>query len=108
MLTKKQQNNFLKNLIIGIEELNNRYQTLKEHTDDLTFLYDLLNNYLSKQVLLRIINYWYNSDFETLGINREKNNVQYFDLDLLTIDDDLFANIGTYIEDTILKYIDIL
>ncbi len=88
------------------EELERRSSILKSHTFDLMWLYDNLGDYRSKIVLFGILNYWYNSLFDTLGAATEKNYHQYFDLDLINCDNkEVFVDIGAYTGDTILDYI---
>ena len=95
------------NLVSGeFEELERRSSILKSHTFDLMWLYDNLGDYRSKIVLFGILNYWYNSLFDTLGAATEKNYHQYFDLDLINCDNkEVFVDIGAYTGDTILDYI---
>lgn len=88
------------------EELERRSSILKSHTFDLMWLYDNLGDYRSKIVLFGILNYWYNSLFDTLDMAIEKNYHQYFDLDLINCDNsEVFVDIGAYTGDTILDYI---
>ena len=63
------------------EELQLRAEVLKNHVDDFDSLFDKLGDYRSKKVLYGILNYWYNSDFNSLAIAYEGNYSQYFDLD---------------------------
>ena len=95
------------NLVSGeFEELERRSSILKSHTFDLMWLYDNLGDYRSKIVLFGILNYWYNSLFDTLDMAIEKNYHQYFDLDLINCDNsEVFVDIGAYTGDTILDYI---
>ena len=88
------------------EELENRCKVLKEHADDFLWLYKSLGDYRSKQVLYGILNYWYNSDFQELGLAREENYNQYFDLDLVKPKQTaVYVDIGAYTGDTIINYI---
>lgn len=88
------------------EELENRCKVLKEHADDFLWLYKSLGDYRSKQVLYGILNYWYNSDFQELGLAREENYNQYFDLDLVKPKQSaVYVDIGAYTGDTIINYI---
>ena len=95
------------NLVSGeFEELERRSSILKSHTFDLMWLYDNLGDYRSKIVLFGILNYWYNSLFDTLDVAIERNYHQYFDLDLINCDNsEVFVDIGAYTGDTILDYI---
>lgn len=88
------------------EELENRCKVLKEHADDFLWLYKSLGDYRSKQVLYGILNYWYNSDFQELGLAREETYNQYFDLDLVRPKQSaVYVDIGAYTGDTIINYI---
>lgn len=89
------------------EELHNRAINLKEHINDISWLYYQLNDYRSKRVLFGILNYWYNNDFKALDLAYEKNYNQYFDLDILKCNkDEVFVDVGAYTGDTIQSYID--
>ena len=89
------------------EELHNRAINLKEHINDISWLYYQLNDYRSKRVLFGILNYWYNNDFKALDLAYEKNYNQYFDLDILKCNkDEVFVDVGAYRGDTMKSYID--
>lgn len=88
-------------------ELERRATVLKNHANDFMTLYDSLGDYRSKQVILGILNYWYNNDFIELDKARENNFSQYFDLDLLDLSaDEVFVDVGAYIGDTIKSFIE--
>ena len=88
------------------EELYRRCDSLKNHIDDYRWLYEKLGDYRSKNVLLGILYYWYNSDFTVLERARETNYNQYFDLDLIKVSpEEVFVDVGAYTGDTILSYI---
>ena len=88
------------------EELELRADALKNHANDFEALYNTLEDYRSKMVLYGVLNYWYNSDFNALGLAREENYDQYFDLDLIKPnDDEIYIDVGAYTGDTILNYI---
>lgn len=88
------------------EELYNRSKSLKEHIDNFIWLYNNLNDYRSKKLLLAIMNNWYNSDFKTLNNSIETNYTHYFDLDLVNCDNnEVFVDIGAYTGDTVINYI---
>lgn len=89
------------------EELERRASVLKNHASDFANLYDKLGDYRSKQVIMGILNYWYNNDFKELDIARENNFRQYFDLDLLDItDDEVYVDVGAYTGDTIKNFVE--
>ena len=88
------------------EELCLRAEVLKNHADDFDNLYNNLGDYRSKKVLYGILNYWYNSDFNSLAIAYEGNYSQYFDLDLIKQNkEEVYVDVGAYTGDTILNYI---
>lgn len=88
------------------EELYNRSKVLKEHCEDLIWLYEQLGDYRSKKVLLAIVSNWYLFDFESLKTSYEQNYMQYFDLDLINCDkDEVIVDLGAYTGDTILDYL---
>lgn len=88
------------------EELYRRCDSLKNHINDYRWLYEKLSDYRSKNVLLGILYYWYNSDFTVLERARETNYNQYFDLDLIKVSpEEVFVDVGAYTGDTILSYI---
>ena len=89
------------------EELHLRAETIKNHIQDYEWLYKSLSDYRSKQILYGVLDYWYNSNFENLDKSYEKNYHQYFDLDIIRCDEnEIFVDIGAYIGDTILNFID--
>lgn len=88
------------------EELYNRAKSLKEHFLDYVWLYDKLGDYRSKKILFAILNNWYQFDFDTLNTSGEKNYPHYFDLDLISVDEnEVIVDLGAYVGDTMLDYI---
>lgn len=67
------------------DEILNRADILKNHIEDLVFLYNNLFDYRSKKLLFSIINNWYKFDFNTLISSNEKNYPYYFELDIIKI-----------------------
>lgn len=89
------------------DHINQKVDTFKNHLEDLVWLYENLEDYRSKQLLYAIINNWYQYDFVSLGASLDHNFHDYFDLDLIpTAKDEVFVDLGAYIGDTILDYID--
>lgn len=86
------------------EELYNRSLSLKENIDDYIWLYNKLEDYKSKKVLLAILNNWYNFDFNLLKEVKETNYNHYFDLDIIKTNNEVIADLGAYTGDTILDY----
>lgn len=88
------------------EELYLRSVSIKEHLEDFTWLYSHLGDYRSKKTLYAILNNWYNFDFQTLATSIEANYSHYFDLDLIKCGkEDVIVDLGAYIGDTILDYL---
>lgn len=65
------------------DEILNRADILKNHIEDMVFLYNNLYDYRSKKLLLGILKNWYKFDFEILLSSNEKNYPQYFELDII-------------------------
>lgn len=79
--------------------------SLYYHLEDYKWLYKNLNDYKSKQALFAILNNWYICDFTNLSKIRETNFKHYFDLDLITTNEEVFVDIGAYTGDTILDFV---
>lgn len=89
------------------ESLYLRATSLKEHIEDYNWLYHKLKDYRSKKLLYGILNNWYNFDMETDKRAIEKNYDQYWDLDIINpTPEEVIVDIGAYIGDSILSYID--
>ena len=91
---------------------NNEYEhfrlkadTLSNHLSDFIWLYEKLKDYRSKKLLFAILNNWYQYDFSTLDSAHEKNYLHYFDLDLIQCKNEVFVDLGAYIGDTILDFV---
>ena len=81
-------------------------KTLKTHIDDFIWLYDNLCDYQSKKVLLATLDNWYNWNFTDLASVMQNLYDDYFDLDLIPkCDDEVFVDLGAYIGDTTLSFI---
>lgn len=94
---KESENNF--------EEIALKAKALKDHYQDYQKLYEELEDYRSKLVLLAIINNWYNYDFQTLSKAKENNFEDYFDLDLIKPNkSEVLVDLGAYIGDTALSF----
>ena len=89
------------------ESLYLRANSLKEHIEDYNWLYHKLKDYRSKKLLYGILNNWYNFDMETDKRVIEKNYDQYWDLDIINpTPEEVIVDIGAYIGDSVLSYID--
>ena len=90
----------------NFEELYNRAKMLKEHLNDLIWLYENLEDCRSKKTLFAILNNLYQFDFFTLKHSIETTYPHYFDLDIISAnDDEVFVDLGAYTGDTIQEYL---
>lgn len=96
----------LKEELGEFEELYNRAESLKDHIDDYIWLYERLEDYRSKKLLLAILSNWYSFDIITTQTALEKNYDQYYDLDLIKpTENEVFVDVGAYTGDSIVSYI---
>lgn len=73
---------------------------------DFVWLYENLADYKSKYILYAILNNYYNFDFISLGKVTNDTYKHYFDLDILKLQqDEVFVDMGAYIGDTTLDFI---
>ena len=82
-------------------------ESLKDHLEDHIWLYNHLGDYRSKKLLFAILNNWYRCDFANLSSAHEKNFWHYFDLDLVSCEDEVMVDLGAYNGDTISDFIKI-
>lgn len=88
------------------EEINNRTNLLSNHIDDLSWLYNKLEDYQSKKILYAVLSNWYNYDFKNLNEVMDKLFYNYFDLNLIpNAKDEVLVDLGTYTGDTVNDYI---
>lgn len=88
------------------EEIINRAKSIYNHLDDFTWLYKNLNDYRSKKLLYAILNNWYNYDFNSLRECYENQYKDYFDLDVVKINNnEVLVDLGAYNGDSILEYL---
>lgn len=81
-------------------------KVFKNNYNDFVWLYENLSDYKSKYILFSIINNYYNFDFYNLGKVSNDIYKHYFDLDILKLKkDDVFIDVGAYIGDTTIDYI---
>lgn len=87
--------------------LENRIGVLKEHLSDFIWLYEELGDYRSKMVLFGILKNWLSFDQSILSKIKECNFADYYDLDLITCDEnEVFVDLGAYTGDSTLSFID--
>lgn len=87
------------------EEITNKTISLKEHIDDYKWLYNNLVDYRSKKLLFSILYNWYDYDFNNLKDLMDNTYCHYFDLDILKCENETFVDIGSYIGDTTIDFI---
>lgn len=87
------------------EEIKNKTISLKEHIEDYKWLYNNLNDYRSKKLLFSILYNWYDYDFNNLKDLMDNTYCHYFDLDILKCDNETFVDVGSYIGDTTIDFI---
>lgn len=88
------------------ELIENNAKSLVEHREDFEWLYEHLGDYRSKKILTAILYYWMSLDFKMIEQLEDKTYDQYFDLDLIKCNkNEVFVDIGGYIGDTIISYI---
>lgn len=84
----------------------NRVTELKEHTEDFIWLYNRLEDWRSKLVLVNMLYNWITLDLNFLREMKEANFTDYFDLDLVKCgDNEVVVDLGTWIGDSTLNYI---
>lgn len=82
-------------------------KVFKENYSQFVWLYKQLKDYKSKYILYAILNNFYNFDFDNLKSATDTIYKQYFDLDLLPkCKNEVIVDIGAYVGDTIINYID--
>lgn len=75
----------------------------KNHINDFIWLYENLEDYQSKKVLFSILDNWYNyNDLESVI---QKIYDDYFDLDLVKCDNEVLVDLGAYIGDSTISFI---
>lgn len=95
------------NPVTGIWDLlYDRLNQLKNHREDFIWLYQELADYRSKMVLNGILQYWVKYDFQIIQKIKENNYTSYFDLDIVTPDDnEVFVDLGAYTGDSAQDFI---
>lgn len=89
------------------EEIENKAESFASHLEDYIWLYGKLKDNRSKKLLLAIMKNWYQYDFVTLKETIETTFVDYFDLDIVTCDqNEVMVDLGAYIGDTVYHYLD--
>lgn len=80
--------------------------TLYNYTDNFKWLYDNLEDYQSKKILLAILDNWFNWSFKYLGSVIQNLYDDYFDLDLIKeCKNEVLVDLGAYTGDSVLSFI---
>ena len=88
------------------ELIEQRINQLKFNNEKFIWMYENLEDYRSRKVLLSIIQNWITFDFEYLKKMYDFTYEHYFDLDIINCDkNEVFLDIGAYIGDTVQSYI---
>lgn len=84
----------------------NRATTLKEHWEDLFWLYGRLGDQRSRLVLTSMLYNWVTFDVEYIRKMKEANYTEYFDLDLVECDaEEVVVDLGAWEGDSTLNYV---
>ncbi len=81
---------------------------LKENVEEFKWIYNRLDDYRSKQILLRIVKFWFTFNIYDLGDLHENIFHDYYDLDLLKCEtNSVFVDCGAYTGDSIVDFINV-
>ena len=87
------------------ESFYNRTDSIKKHLNDYIWLYDKLEDYRSKMILVGVLDNWYNFNTTFLERSMDVAYKQYFDLDIVKCsEDEVIADLGAYVGDTVMNY----
>lgn len=88
-----------------LELIENNASALVEHIDDYKWLYQNLQDYRSKKILVAVLYYWLWMDFKKVEQIKDENYEQYFDLDLIKCDEnEVFVDVGGFVGDSMYNY----
>lgn len=88
------------------DEIMQKTKILKKHYKDFIWLYNKLEDYNSKFVLISILANWINYDFDLLKKSINYKYRQYFDFDILpACQDETYVDVGCYQGETTLDFI---
>lgn len=85
----------------------NGVQAVKEHTEDIRWLYNNVEDYRSRKVIYGLVKFWLELDFSYKNSVVENNYDDYFDLDILRdkmTSEEVFVDCGAYTGDTAKAY----
>ncbi len=89
------------------DHFKNGIHAVKEHTEDIRWLYNTVEDYRSRKVIYGLIKFWLELDFSYKNSIVENNYDDYFDLDILRdkiADEEVFVDCGAYTGDTAKAY----
>lgn len=90
------------------EVIENNAKTLHYNCEEFIILYNHLQDYYSKIILLNILYYWLMLDYERIDQLIDKYYFQYFDLDLIKQNNnEIFIDVGAYTGDTLNRFLKI-
>lgn len=87
------------------EEIENKAFSIKEHLQDYEWLYDHLKDYRSRKLLFAILYNWYDYNFNYIGEMMDPTYCHYYDLDILKCKEEVFVDVGAYIGDSAITFI---
>lgn len=88
------------------ETMELKIGALKEHREDFLWLYGVLEDYRSKHVLIRFLEYWLTFDIDHVREMKENSFDDYFDLDLIPAGkEEVLVDLGGFDGDTILDFV---
>lgn len=88
------------------ELFENRANALKDHYEDLIWLYNRLDDYRSKRTLFGIVENWLTLSMVSLSRIIENTFRQYFDLDIMKCDEnEVLVDLGAFTGDTVNDYL---
>ena len=91
---------------LDYDEIERKAKTIKNHNNDFVWLYEKLEDDSSKFLLHAILNNFINYDFTSLQKTLNQKYHHYFDFDILPkMEEEVFADIGSYTGDTVLDFI---
>lgn len=92
----------------NLELIRRNAETLVNNIADFIWLYEKLEDYRSKKILVNVLYYWIMLDDKRISELQDNFYSQYFDLDIIKCDkNEVFVDVGAYIGDTVTEYIKI-
>ncbi len=85
----------------------NGIRAVKEHVDDIRWLYDVVQDYRSKKMIYGLVKFWLELDFGYKNMIKEGCFDDYFDLDVFrgrVSEQEVFVDCGAYTGDTAIAF----